>query len=317
MHRQGHLRPQDGHGGSGNHGSSGSSDGLAHSSSPGGINRQARLARPVIKPSTSGNRSSDGFAHSSSSGGTMGQARLDRPVVKPSTSGHRSSDGLAHSNNSGGTIRQARLERPVIKPSASPVNRVKTPEQSYTTHSRADSSLSPGRPNREHSSFTLNGQHINETWKPRPSAFTGPTQPPTPMSPAKTINRPILRVDTQHASDRQTPRNHHSHWASQQESKVRIMRLPKQWWTQDVYHAMSRFGTVVKIEMENSSRNNGNWANNAWVSFQYASHRFCVSLADTALTGPQLQSFHLNFASAILTSTLNSSNHSMGHYPAP
>lgn len=202
MHRQGHLRPQVGHGGSGNHGSSGSSDDLAHSSSPGGINRQARLARPVIKPS------------------------------------------------------------------ASPVNRVKTPEQSYTTHSRADSSLSPGRPNREHSSFTLNGQHINETWKPRPSAFTGPTQPPTPMSPAKTINRPILRVDTQHASDRQTPRNHHSHWASQQESKVRILRLPKQWWTQDVYHAMSRFGTVVKIEMENSSRNNGSRANNAWVSFQ-------------------------------------------------
>ena len=202
MHRQGHLRPQVGHEGSGNHGSSGSSDGLTHSSSPGGINRQARLARPVIKPS------------------------------------------------------------------ANPVNRVKTPEQSHTTHGRADSSLSPGKPNREHSSFTLNGQHIYETWKPRPSAFAGPAQPPTPMSPAKTTSRSLLRVDTQHASDGQTLRKHHSHWASQQEMKVRILRLPKQWWTQDVYHAMSQFGTVVKIEMENNSRNNGNRANNAWVSFQ-------------------------------------------------
>lgn len=202
MYRQGHLRPQDGHGGSGNHGSSGSSDGIAYSSS---------------------------------FGGTKGQARLSRPVVEPSTS---------------------------------PVNRVKTPDQSHTTYGRSDSSMSPGRPNREHSSFTLNGQQINETWKPRPSAFAGPAQLPTPMSPAKMTSRPLLRAETQHASDGQTPRNHHSHWASQQESKVRVLRLPKHWWTQDVYHAMSRFGTVVRIEMENGGRNNGNRDNNAWVSFQ-------------------------------------------------
>jgi RNA-dependent RNA polymerase len=237
MHRQGHLRPQDGHGGSGNHDSSGSSDGLAYSSSFGGTKVQARLARPVVKPSTSGNRSSDGREHSSSSGGTN---------------------------------RQARLGRPVVKPSSSPVNRV-TPEQSHTTYGRSDSSMSPGRPNREeHTSFTLNGQQINETWKPRPNAFTGPAQLPTPMtmSSAKMTSRPLLRAETQHAWDGQTPHNNHSQWASQQESKVRVLCLPKHWWTQDVYHAMSRFGTVVRIEMENGSRNNGNRDNNAWVSFQ-------------------------------------------------
>ena len=236
MHRQGHLRPQNGHGGSEKHGSSGSSDGLAYSSSSAGINGQARLARPVVKPSTSGNRSPDGLVCSSSPGGTNGHAHLDRPVIKPS---------------------------------ASPANRVKTPEQPHTTHGRADSSTSPGKPNREHSSFTLNGQQINETWKPRTSAFAVPAQLSPPMSPAKMTNRPLLCADTQHASDGKTSRNHHhSHLTSQQESKVKILRLPKQWWTQDVYHAMSRFGTVVRIEMENSSQTNGNRDNNAWVSFQ-------------------------------------------------
>lgn len=230
MHRQGHLRPQNGYGESRSHGGSGSSDGLALSSSSGGTNGQARLARPVVKPFTSGSYSSDG---------TNGQTRLDHPVFKHSSS---------------------------------PVNRAKTPEQSHATHGRADSSMSPGRPNREHSSFTLNGQQINETWKPRPSAFAGPTQistpMSTPMSPAKITDRPLLCADTQHASEGQTLRKHHSQWASRQESKVKILRLPSRWWTQDVYHAMSRLGTVVKIEMENGGRNNGNRDNNAWVTFQ-------------------------------------------------
>jgi RNA-dependent RNA polymerase len=197
MHHQSHLRPQNGYRGSGSHGGSGSSDNLAYSGSSGGTNGQARLARPVVKPS------------------------------------------------------------------ASPVNRVKTSEQSHQTYGCADTPVSPGRPNREYFSFTLNGQQINETWKSRPSALTGSPKLSTSISPDKMADRPLLCADSQHASDGHTPRNYHGHWASQQELKVRVLRLPRRWSTQDVYHAMSRFGTVVRIELEDNSR-----GKNASVSFQ-------------------------------------------------
>jgi hypothetical protein len=43
------------------------------------------------------------------------------------------------------------------------------------------------------------------------------------------------------------------HWAAQQELKIKITRIPKSCWTYDVYTALSKYGTVVRVEMQPSS----------------------------------------------------------------
>lgn len=175
-----------------------------------------------------------------------------------------SSDGLAYSSSSGGSNRQAGPTRPVIRPSSNLVSRVKTPEQPYTNSSRADSPMTPETPTSERSSFSLNGQQINETYKPRPRATASPPKPSTPVSPATQTNSPRQRANTQYAPNRPLTRNTRGHWALQQESKVKILGIPKHHWTKDVYFAMSNFGNVIKVDMEIGSRDN-----NAWVVFQY------------------------------------------------
>jgi RNA-dependent RNA polymerase len=53
-------------------------------------------------------------------------------------------------------------------------------------------------------------------------------------------------------------------WASEQEEKIKLQGLPKQYWTKDLYETMSRYGNVINIEMGTGMRHN-----DAWVIFQY------------------------------------------------
>ncbi|KAJ8111954.1 hypothetical protein OPT61_g5568 [Boeremia exigua] len=174
-----------------------------------------------------------------------------------------SADGLAKSSSSSGSGRQAGLARPVIRPSSNPINRVRTPNQPQEGYSCPDSPMAPGAPVSELSSFTLNGQQINETYKQRLSTNTSPQKPSPPTSPASRAGGPRHRANSQYPPTKPATRNTQGHWALQQVTKLKILGLPKRCWTKDVYFLLSRFGTVVKIDMEAGSRDN-----NAYVVFQ-------------------------------------------------
>ncbi|KAF2176190.1 RdRP-domain-containing protein [Zopfia rhizophila CBS 207.26] len=51
------------------------------------------------------------------------------------------------------------------------------------------------------------------------------------------------------------------HWTHQQELKVKITCIPRGCWTVDVYHLLSRYGHIFRIEMQPSD-------GSAWVNFQ-------------------------------------------------
>jgi len=171
-----------------------------------------------------------------------------------------SSDGPTYTSGSGGTSKEGGPTSPIARPSSNPVSRIKTPEQHA---SRADSPMAPETPNSERSSFSLNGQQINEAYKPRPRAMASPPRPSTPISTSIRISTPPQRTYTQSASTRPLTRNTRGQWALQQELKVKIFGIPKHQWTKDVYLAMSIYGSVIRIDMELGSRDNG-----AWVVFQ-------------------------------------------------
>ncbi|KAF9698680.1 hypothetical protein EKO04_002950 [Ascochyta lentis] len=174
-----------------------------------------------------------------------------------------SSDGQAHSTSSGGSNRQSGHTRPVIRPSSTPVSRVRTPEQSNAGPSQVGTPPGSVTPGSEQSSFTLNGHQIRETYKPRPSAKSNPTQPSSPISPVVKDRTSVQRSGNQYVLNRPLIRNTPSHWALKQEFKVKLLGIPQQYWTKDVYLAMSKFGTVTKIDMQTGSRDY-----NAWVIFQ-------------------------------------------------
>lgn len=174
-----------------------------------------------------------------------------------------SSDGAAYSTSSGGSNIQPGFNRPVINPTSNPLSRVRTPEQHHVGPSHPRPSTAPATPVRETSSFTLNGHHINETYKRRPSVNASPSRPSFPVSPALRTSSPRQRAYSQHVANRPLVRNTRRHWVLDQELKLKIFRIPKLYWTKDVYLAMCKFGTVIRVDMEVGSQDN-----NAWVVFQ-------------------------------------------------
>ena len=173
-----------------------------------------------------------------------------------------SSDGIARSTGSGDSDRQA-ATRPVIRAPSSFISRVSTPDQPFASPRQVSSPFSPRTPVSERTIYDANGQSIHETYKWRPSTNTSPARSPPPVSPAIRTGSPRQRSNAQNVSNRPQTRNIPGHWAMGQESKVKILGIPKQCWTKDVYFSMSRFGTVVRVDMEVCSRDN-----NAWVVYQ-------------------------------------------------
>ncbi|KAF1934276.1 RdRP-domain-containing protein [Didymella exigua CBS 183.55] len=173
-----------------------------------------------------------------------------------------SSDGPTYLNSSGGSSNQDGPTRPVIRPS-NRVSHLKTPELPRVTPSGAESPMASETRTSERPTFSLNGQQIKETYKPRLRAATSSPRPSTPVSRAFRTNSPGQRANTQNTSNRPLTRNTRGHWALQQELKVKILGITKKQWTKDVYFAVSNYGNVTRIDMEAGSRDN-----NAWVVFQ-------------------------------------------------
>ncbi|KAJ4992728.1 RNA-dependent RNA polymerase [Stagonosporopsis vannaccii] len=179
-----------------------------------------------------------------------------------------SSDGCAHSTSSSGSERQAGLHRPVLNLASNPFSRMSTPEQPRAVSGYTGLSTRPATPVREVSSFTLNGQHISETYKHRSSMDISPSKPLPPEPLAMGIGSPRHRAHSQHIPNTPVTHKTRGHWALNQEMKLKVFGIPKRYWTKDVYFTMSRFGTVIKIEMEVGSHDN-----NAWVIFQPPAHK--------------------------------------------
>jgi RNA-dependent RNA polymerase len=57
--------------------------------------------------------------------------------------------------------------------------------------------------------------------------------------------------------------NGESNWAALQEYKIRILGMPKASWTKQVHQAMSHYGNIVRIEIEQ-----GSGGSTAYVTFQ-------------------------------------------------
>lgn len=193
-----------------------------------------------------------------------------------------SSDGQAHSSSSAGSNKQS---RPVIRPSSNPANKVRTPEPPIADLDQEKLPMSPETTRREHSSFTLNGHQISETYKPRRSV-NGSS--PKALSPVSSPNRTTPRLSPTNSppiltssisrpvrTDSPRPRPLHQYvptqprrsgtpnWVLKQEYKVKLIGIPKHYWTKDVYFVMSGFGNVTRIDIQVIDRNN-----NAWVIFQ-------------------------------------------------
>lgn len=68
----------------------------------------------------------------------------------------------------------------------------------------------------------------------------------------------------QRSPDKSLTRGNNNNWAYHQELKIKVLGLPRGCWTQSVYKDLSKYGRVVRIEMQA-----GSMGCNAWVTFQY------------------------------------------------
>jgi RNA-dependent RNA polymerase len=184
--------------------------------------------------------------------------------------GHR-----AYSNSSGSSNGQYNPDRPTLKPSSAPPRaqqppqvpqaRIATPERPLQAPARVDSPLTPAK---EQSSFTLNGNTINETYVPKPSTIAAsprptpsPPRPSTQASPRYQNNRQHYSSGGQRPSPRPITRDIAPQWAYEQEGKVKLSNIPKGCWHKEVYQALSLYGNVTRVDMESNTHN-------AYVVFQ-------------------------------------------------
>jgi RNA-dependent RNA polymerase len=163
-----------------------------------------------------------------------------------------------YSDSSGSSNGQYNPNRPTLKPALGSQStqtlhtRMGTPEQLINLPARVDSPVTPVK---QLSSFNLNGHSINETYVARPQ-ITSPSRHVTQASLQYGGNRPHYNSVDQRNSHRPTLSGGAQNWAHLQEEKIRLSGIPKQYWTKDLYHAMSSFGTVFRIDMVPGTRDN-------------------------------------------------------------
>jgi RNA-dependent RNA polymerase len=201
----------------------------------------------------------------SNNGTSFGCRNMDRGFAGHQRGGHGGFRGgrgdRRNSNNSGSSSGSSGQTRPALVPRSVPQGRATPPAQINSLLSQSDL---PNTQVKERSDFTLNGHQITEAYTPRLKFSTTPPRPCT--SPPKTnMNTSSYGRNTpprQLVPQRPVLRDGKSNWASQQELKIKLQGIPKAYWTKDVYVALSKYGTIVRIEMEGGTRNG------AWVVFQ-------------------------------------------------
>jgi RNA-dependent RNA polymerase len=168
--------------------------------------------------------------------------------------GHRT-----YSGSSGSSSGRNSHPRPILRSTSVPEGRITPPVDASHPPARVDS---PTTPIKQQSSFTMNGHTISETYTLSGGSATTP--PRLYSSPIPTRrNYGGSTPGCQQVSQRPITGNDMMHWTDHQEHKIKVLGLPKTCWTKEVCTAMSRYGNVVRVEIEQGSRNH-----NAWVTFQ-------------------------------------------------
>lgn len=202
------------------------------------------------EPSSNSNTS---FSNRNMDRGIVGYQRGGRGGLRGGRGDRRNSNNSGSSSGSGGP------NRPALVPRSGPQGRATSPAQLNTLLPQSGLPIASIT---ERSDFTLNGHQITETYTPR--RRTGTTPPRPYASPPKISMSSYGRNTPPRQPPPQRPvlRDGKTNWASQQELKIKLQGIPKVYWTKDVYLALSKYGTIVRIEMDGGTRNG------AWVVFQ-------------------------------------------------
>jgi RNA-dependent RNA polymerase len=193
---------------------------------------------------------------SSNSTTPSGRRKMNGARGSPQRRGRHGSGGgrgnsRAYSNSSGGSN-----DRPILRPMSAPLitqpspERVLRPNMSHQAPPQVDSPVTPVK---QHSSFTLNGNSINETYTARLSTHT--TTPPRPIpptqpSPRTENSRSRNSQGEQRLPQRPITKSRENNWAYEQERKVKLCNIPKGCSTKEVYQAISVYGNVVMVDIE-------------------------------------------------------------------
>jgi RNA-dependent RNA polymerase len=153
----------------------------------------------------------------------------------------------SYSDSSGGSSGH---DLPILRPTSAPRDQTTPSNELNTLPGRIDSPITPIRAQQV---FTMNSNKISETYTPTRNTPTASPRwqvlPPTPTRATHRSNTP----SRQKTLLKPMRRNGLSNWAYEQELKIKTMVMPKMTSTKLVYQAMSRYGNVVRIDIQQSS----------------------------------------------------------------
>ncbi|KAH6233119.1 RNA-directed RNA polymerase [Parastagonospora nodorum] len=205
--------------------------------------------------------------HSSDSGTSFG-SRKNGSMNRDNASyrggrGGRSRSGFSGARggrkNSSSSSSSNGQQHPVIRQSPAPQSSVTPPAHHGQGNAHVDSPITP---NKQQSSYTVNGTSISETYTPSGSAHVPSPRPRTEPSTPTRSNYMRNTPTHQHVIQQPAILNDAT-WAHQQELRFRLLGIPKACWTKQVYQAVSSYGTVVRIKILPGSPDN-----DAWVVFR-------------------------------------------------
>jgi hypothetical protein len=172
----------------------------------------------------------------------------------------RDSDEASSHNGRGGRRTYSHASdnsgSPASKNRSQPILR-STPGQSYALPPKRHTGTSAVPLNHEHRNHSINGNNIKETFRPRSKAYASSQSSSKSPSPSKGSSRSRHGISgTQDTQAMPLVKRSNDSWALDQDSRLKLVNIPKEYWMKDVYFAVSRYGTVVKIEMIVGSRGN-------------------------------------------------------------
>ncbi len=190
-----------------------------------------------------GGRSSDDSSDSGVSFVTQDTNHQNTEPQRGNRGGHRGNRGnrggsRANSSSSGSSAGRRQPKHPILTSS---------PSRSTTPVSSPRAAGAPTRlpltPTAQQPSVS-NGIQIKKLPVARPG-----TSADLP-SPSHGNNRHHNKSPGSRLPFRSVTMNQEQNWAYQQEEKIRLQDIPRAYWTNDIYQSLSRYGTIVRIEMQ-------------------------------------------------------------------
>ncbi|KAH7402736.1 RNA dependent RNA polymerase-domain-containing protein [Pyrenochaeta sp. MPI-SDFR-AT-0127] len=187
---------------------------------------------------------------------------MDRGYQRRSRDRYRGDRGgqSSFSDSSGGSSGRNNQNRPTLKLLTASQDRITRPEPLNQAQTGVDA---PVILTTQESTFAMNGHQINETYTKRSDTTTYQPHNFTKHPPTLGKGHHRRSFGGQRTLGRPLTRDEEKNWAYHQEEKMKLWNLPKNYWTKEIYEALSLYGTIVRIDMQPGSLDN-----NAFVTFQ-------------------------------------------------